>query len=87
MELREYVKLGRSVYSVRVEGVDGAVSLHPEREVLNLVTSSSSSRQLDSDQLCSLVAEVLPQDSCLVFCPTKKNCQNVALLLSAGLSR
>ena len=72
-----------------IDDLDGTVTLHPEREVSDLCSSSSSlsrqQRQLDPDQLCRLVAEVVPHDSCLVFCPTKKNCQNVALLLSSGL--
>lgn len=35
----------------------------------------------DPDQLAGLVLEVVPGNSCLVFCPTKKNCENVAQLL------
>lgn len=36
----------------------------------------------DPDQLFGLVLEVIPDNSCLVFCPTKKNCENVAMLLA-----
>ena len=35
----------------------------------------------DPDHLLGLVLEVVPGNSCLVFCPTKKNCENVALML------
>ena len=48
---------------------------------------SSLKRSSDPDQLCSLVLEIIPHSSCLVFCPTKRNCQNVALLLSSSLPR
>ena len=41
----------------------------------------------DEDHLLPLVMEVVPQQACLVFCPTKKNCQNVALLLAQNLPR
>ncbi len=85
------MKLGRSMFQVSQNDTDGSVMIVPEREIPHLVQSSQSGSgqlyQLDPDQLCSLVAEVLPQESCLVFCPTKKNCQNVAILLSTGLSR
>ena len=41
----------------------------------------------DENHLLPLVMEVVPQHACLVFCPTKKNCQNVALLLAQNLPR
>ena len=47
----------------------------------------SSCSAIDSDQLTALVCEVIPESSCLVFCPSKKNCQNVALLLVDCLPR
>ena len=36
---------------------------------------------VDPDLIGGLVMEVIPQSSCLVFCPTKKNCENVAQLI------
>ena len=77
VELCEYVKVGRCVYSVKVE--KGNVNLHPERDVQDF------NAQMDRDQLCSLVMEVIPTSSCLLFCPTKKSCQNVATLLATCL--
>ena len=41
----------------------------------------------DENHLLPLVMEVVPQHACLVFCPTKKNCENVALLLAQNLPR
>lgn len=35
--------------------------------------------QYDSDYLSSTVVEVIPEDSCIVFCATKKNSEAVAL--------
>ena len=43
--------------------------------------------KLDIDQLATLALEIIPDSSCLIFCPTKKNCQNVALLLTKLLPR
>ncbi|GFR76889.1 helicase POLQ-like protein [Elysia marginata] len=36
----------------------------------------------DPDHLLALVLEMVPANSCLVFCSSKKNCENVALMLS-----
>lgn len=35
----------------------------------------------DKDQVGGLVGEVLPQHSCLVFCPTRRSCEAVAEML------
>lgn len=37
---------------------------------------------MDPDHIAGLVSEVIPEQSCLIFCPSKKNCENVAILLS-----
>jgi replicative superfamily II helicase len=47
----------------------------------------SQNVKVDPDALKKLVMEVVPDKSCLVFCSTKKNCENVALLLSRGMDR
>lgn len=39
---------------------------------------SSAMQKIDPDHIIALVTEVIPTHSCLVFCPTKKNCENVA---------
>ena len=35
----------------------------------------------DPDHIVGLCSEIVPQDSCLVFCASKKNCENVATLI------
>ena len=85
VELIEYVKVGRQLYSLSGDVVKGGmVDLVPVRGVPSTPPQVS---QLDPDQLCSLVLEVVPQGSCLVFCPTKRNCQNVAIMLCKCISR
>ena len=41
----------------------------------------------DPDQLLALVLEVVPDHSCLVFCSTKKICENLAKLLIKFMPR
>ena len=42
---------------------------------------TAEQKACDVDRLTALVLEVVPNNSCLVFCPTKKNCENVAQLV------
>ena len=75
----EHVKLGKCVYRIMI---GNAVNFDPVRDV-----SDSTHSGLDPDHLSCLVEEVVPHSSCLIFCPTKKSCQNVALLLTKTLPR
>lgn len=43
--------------------------------------------RVDPDHLLGLVTEVIPDHSCLIFCSTKKNCENVALMLSKLMAK
>jgi hypothetical protein len=48
---------------------------------------SPEMNRVDPDHLLGLVTEVIPDHSCLIFCPTKKNCENVALMLSKLIAK
>ena len=48
---------------------------------------SEQQRQRDPDGVGGLVAEVVPANSCLVFCATRKNCEAVARLICSALKR
>ncbi|XP_045675927.1 helicase POLQ-like isoform X2 [Phyllostomus hastatus] len=48
---------------------------------------SDTLKKMDPDHLVALVTEVIPNYSCLVFCPTKKNCENVAEMICKFLSK
>lgn len=43
---------------------------------------TKEAQERDPDFLGGLIVDVVPKDSCLVFCATKKNCENVAMLLA-----
>lgn len=49
--------------------------------------STSMNNKNDPDGLSNLVAEVIPNYSCLVFCPSKSNCENVAKVISTNMSK
>ncbi|CAH0717498.1 unnamed protein product, partial [Brenthis ino] len=76
VELTEYVKLGDTLYKILW---NNGLKIVPDRQ-LNFNYSAAGAR-LDPDRLGGLVAEVAPRAGVLVFCPTKRNCENVAALL------
>ncbi|XP_049765086.1 helicase POLQ-like isoform X1 [Schistocerca cancellata] len=83
VELKEYVKCERNIFEVNSK-------LKGSEEMLSLVRTMDMpppSCNGDQDHIARLVCEVIPHDSCLVFCATKKNCENVALLVSKNLPR
>ncbi|XP_067153480.1 helicase POLQ-like isoform X3 [Apteryx mantelli] len=48
---------------------------------------SSNLEKADPDHIIALVTEVIPKYSCLIFCPTKKNCENVASMVCKYLNK
>lgn len=42
---------------------------------------SDQKAKMDPDHIAGLVSEVIPDHSCLIFCSSKKNCENLATLL------
>ncbi|XP_030005836.1 helicase POLQ-like isoform X2 [Sphaeramia orbicularis] len=73
VQLKEYVKLRDTIYEVDPKEEE----CFKFSRVLNFKYSSSM-QKIDPDHIIALVTEVIPTQSCLVFCPTKKNCENVA---------
>ncbi|KAM9330528.1 helicase POLQ-like [Gastrophryne carolinensis] len=82
VELKEYVKLRDSIYEVDNKAENNLTF----SRALNYKYSSNMLR-LDPDHVIALVTEVIPNHSCLVFCPTKKNCENVAELICKYLNK
>ncbi|XP_050928602.1 helicase POLQ-like isoform X3 [Lates calcarifer] len=73
VQLKEYVKLNDTIYEVDPKEED----CFRFSRLLNFKYSSAM-QKIDPDHIIALVTEVIPTHSCLVFCPTKKNCENVA---------
>ncbi|XP_069341656.1 helicase POLQ-like isoform X1 [Eulemur rufifrons] len=82
VELKEYLKINDTIYEVDSK----AESSMTFSRLLNYKYSDTL-KKMDPDHLVALVTEVIPKYSCLVFCPTKKNCENVAEMICKFLSK
>uniref|UniRef100_A0A3B3ZGE4 Helicase POLQ-like n=1 Tax=Periophthalmus magnuspinnatus TaxID=409849 RepID=A0A3B3ZGE4_9GOBI len=76
VQLKEYVKLKDTIYDVDPKEEECFKLSRP----LNYKYSSGM-QKIDPDHIIALVTEVIPTHSCLIFCPTKKNCENVASMI------
>ncbi|PSN35915.1 hypothetical protein C0J52_07170 [Blattella germanica] len=79
VELQEYVKYENNLYSVNSAAIIPENILKFGKKIS--FNYSPAATKIDPDCVGGLVAEVIPKNSCLVFCPTKKNCENVALMI------
>ncbi|XP_036708461.1 helicase POLQ-like isoform X3 [Balaenoptera musculus] len=82
VELKEYLKIKDAIYEVDSKAENGMTF----SRLLNYKYSDTL-KKMDPDHLVALVTEVIPNYSCLVFCPTKKNCENVAAMICKILSK
>ncbi|XP_063105412.1 helicase POLQ-like isoform X2 [Cavia porcellus] len=82
VELKEYLKINDTIYEVdrKAESSITVSRLLPHQY-------SDSLKKMDPDHLVALVTEVIPNYSCLIFCPSKKNCENVAEMLCKFLNK
>ncbi|NWR32429.1 HELQ Helicase, partial [Tachuris rubrigastra] len=82
VELKEYVKIRDTIYAVDSKTENGFMF----SRLLNFKYSSYLEKA-DPDHIIALVTEVIPNYSCLIFCPTKKNCENVASMVCKYLKK
>uniref|UniRef100_A0A0A9X7V1 Helicase POLQ-like n=2 Tax=Lygus hesperus TaxID=30085 RepID=A0A0A9X7V1_LYGHE len=75
--LKEFVKIEEELFVVRY------VEDEPQIEYVQCLPQETNKeiRMMDPDGLGALVQDVIPFQSCLVFCQSKKNCENVAQLI------
>ncbi|KAF7283875.1 hypothetical protein GWI33_022906 [Rhynchophorus ferrugineus] len=80
VDLIEYVKCGNEIAKIdwKCKSEDDLLT---DIKKMDYKYSEAVSK-LDPDMIAGLALEVVPKDSCLIFCPTKKNCENVVNLLS-----
>ncbi|XP_048160973.1 helicase POLQ-like isoform X1 [Corvus hawaiiensis] len=82
VELKEYIKIRDTIYAVDSKTENGFAF----SRLLNFKYSSNLEKA-DPDHIIALVTEVIPKYSCLIFCPTKKNCENVASMVCKYLKK
>ncbi|PNF35324.1 hypothetical protein B7P43_G04834 [Cryptotermes secundus] len=85
VELKEYVKCENKLYAVNLRAACPDEFLMLERKLS--FSYSAAAASIDPDMIGGLVGEVIPKSSCLVFCPTKKSCENVAQLICSVLPK
>nr|CAI5857119.1 unnamed protein product [Callosobruchus analis] len=79
VELVEYVKCGKEICRVNWNYSEDSDLLVDVRKID--YKYSESLQKIDPDMLGGLVMDIVPKGSCLVFCASKKNCENVTNLL------
>ncbi|RNA39659.1 helicase POLQ-like isoform X2 [Brachionus plicatilis] len=91
VELKEYVKMDKQIFEVDKNKIasqtfdqETDIIFKPVRQI-DLTYYTSEMKKNDIDGLIALTREVIPNESCLIFCPSKKNCENVASLLATYL--
>jgi len=77
VQLQEYIKVGRDIHKVQVAEADQFQFLRK----IDTEKYTAPMKQADEDFLTSLIMEVYPNHSCLVFCDTKRRCENVSEML------
>ena len=90
VELVEYIKIGSSIYEVQkgsTPTVTHAVTHEDKIRHSRFITFpyTKEMEKSDPDHLQGLVSEVIPEKSCLIFCASKKNCENVAVMLCSAM--
>ncbi|XP_022092719.1 helicase POLQ-like isoform X2 [Acanthaster planci] len=76
VELKEYIKIEDNIFEVNQSALCPDDRFTHSRILTFPYTQSM--RKNDPDHLVGLALEVIPVHSCLIFCATKKSCQNVA---------
>ncbi|PIK58639.1 putative helicase POLQ-like [Apostichopus japonicus] len=85
VELTEHIKIGDGLYQVNTSALCPDDRFTHSRNVA--FPYNSAMKKNDPDHLLGLALEVIPYNSCLIFCSTKKNCQSVAQLICKYMPR
>ncbi|XP_053685498.1 helicase POLQ-like [Sabethes cyaneus] len=83
IELKEYVKCGSDLLEInakadRLENAFGC-------KQTQTFSYTEEQRRIDPDHIIGLVVEVIPSSSCLIFCSTKRQCEQLCTLLTEHL--
>ncbi|XP_055530140.1 helicase POLQ-like isoform X2 [Wyeomyia smithii] len=83
VELKEYVKCGNDLLEInnKADRLEDAFG----KKRTQTFNYSEEQRRIDPDHIIALVVEVIPSSSCLVFCSTKRQCEQLCALLTEYL--
>ena len=95
VDLKEYIKLDKQVFEIDKKMLATAAeddfSFVQLRREISMSGYTNEMKMADPDGLIALIKEVFElegtKESCLIFCSTKKNCENVAQLLAKFLPK
>ncbi|XP_053594792.1 helicase POLQ-like isoform X2 [Microplitis demolitor] len=82
VQLREYVMCNDHLCQIDLNHEN--IITHGKK--INYSYPAAASK-LDPDKIGCLVMDVIPEHNCLIFCSSRKNCENVSLLLTQVLHR
>uniref|UniRef100_A0A2S2R232 Helicase POLQ-like n=1 Tax=Sipha flava TaxID=143950 RepID=A0A2S2R232_9HEMI len=85
VQLKESVKINQDIFVINKD-VDGSMKIKLDRK-LNFDIYTSDMKRLDPSGIGLLVREILPNGSCLVFCPTKSSCQSIAKIIYKSIGK
>jgi len=80
VELKEFVKVGRDIMEVKSGEGDQFRFARKSSE------DDQKTKQMDEDGVTKLVLEVFPDHSVLLFCDSKKRCENVSEMICKVIS-
>ncbi|XP_047356162.1 helicase POLQ-like isoform X3 [Vespa velutina] len=82
IKIQEYVKCQDDMW---------LIDIHKEEVLTDMkkihYPYSKKANVIDPDKIGGLVMDIVPKDSCLIFCSNRKNCENIALLMTKVLFR
>ncbi|GAB6033238.1 hypothetical protein CHUAL_012841 [Chamberlinius hualienensis] len=82
VELKEYIKINNKIFHINVKAIEEEQEFVFQRHFpVATYYPNSNSKRMDPDCVAGLILEVIPSASCLVFCKSKSNCENVAKLV------
>lgn len=74
-------------YTANFRNPTSATTVLFNTSLFGLIQYDLSMKNKDPDYLAGLLLEVIPRYSCLVFCPTKRNCESVCQLVCSLMPR
>ncbi|XP_033216324.1 helicase POLQ-like [Belonocnema kinseyi] len=82
VKIQEYVKSGSEICKIDLKSDE----VFTDKKIINY-SYTPELLNIDPDHIGGLIMDVVPKDSCLIFCSNRKNCESVAKLLSKVLQR